>query len=149
MDNKKPWVFTYMLHLLSYKQNRLTFSLEALNFFFRTMRLMPQLLTLFLQILNQSIQNYWLIWEMKYIDTFHFSSNIPNAWVGLTLFLQSSHDDAWHNELKHEKKLIPISKLWSESPSGTLHSKKFQKTLILAFEANCTLFCQNGLFSAF
>ena len=31
----------------------------------------------------------------------------------------------------------------------TLYSKKFQKTLILFFEANSVLSCQNGLFSAF
>ena len=37
----------------------------------------------------------------------------------------------------------------SGSPSGTLHSKKFQKTLILAFEANSALSSQNGLFSVF
>ena len=35
------------------------------------------------------------------------------------------------------------------SSSGTLHSNFFQKTLILAFEANSTLSSQNGLFSAF
>ena len=33
--------------------------------------------------------------------------------------------------------------------SGTLHSKLFQKTLILAFEAKSALSCQSGLFSAF
>ena len=37
----------------------------------------------------------------------------------------------------------------SRSPSETLHSKKFQKTLILAFDANRALSCQNGLFSWF
>ena len=33
--------------------------------------------------------------------------------------------------------------------SGTLHSNKFQKTLISVFEANSALSCQNGLFYAF
>ena len=36
--------------------------------------------------------------------------------------------------------------LHSGSPLGTLHSKFIQKTLILAFEANSVLSCQNGLF---
>ena len=40
--------------------------------------------------------------------------------------------------------------LRSRSPSRTLHSKFFQKMLILAFEANnSALSSQNGLFSAF
>ena len=39
--------------------------------------------------------------------------------------------------------------LHSRSCSGLLHSKKFQKTLILAFEANSILSCQNRLFSRF
>ena len=39
--------------------------------------------------------------------------------------------------------------LHSESLSVTLYLKKYQKTLILAFEANSALSCQNGLFFAF
>ena len=34
----------------------------------------------------------------------------------------------------------------SGSPAGTLHSKKFQKTLILAFEANSALYYQINFF---
>ena len=39
--------------------------------------------------------------------------------------------------------------LHSRSSSETLHLKIFLKTLILAFEVNSALACQNGLFSAF
>ena len=39
--------------------------------------------------------------------------------------------------------------LHSGSPSETLHSNFFLKTLILAFEANSALSCQNGFFLHF
>ena len=39
--------------------------------------------------------------------------------------------------------------LHSGYPSGTLCSKKFQTMLILAFETNSALSCQNGLFLRF
>ena len=86
------------------------------------------------------------------------------------IVVYSIETDATHNELKCEKK-IQISNvcvwlvagllpqrlksmflnrfLHSGSTSGTLHSKKFQKTLILAFEAYIALSCQNELFSRF
>ena len=39
--------------------------------------------------------------------------------------------------------------LHSGSPSETFHSKNFQKTLILVFEASSAFSCQNGLFPRF
>ena len=39
-----------------------------------------------------------------------------------------------------------FSSLWVSFTLGTLHPKKFQKTLVLAFEANSALSGQNGLF---
>ena len=56
---------------------------------------------------------------------------------------------AWLPTSKTKIKVFWKFFLHSGSPWATLHSKKFQKRLILAFEADSALSCQNGLFSAF
>ena len=95
----------------------------------------------------------------------HFQNLKP--WVSgirsvtrIRVWFQKNRLELW-NGLKFEKKLqfkeAPKSKIdvfWrkkihSRSPSGTLHSKKFQNPLILASEENSVLSRENGLFPIF
>ena len=83
-----------------------------------------------------SVHASWSRREQTCFSALHFALSFE--WAALS-------SSSIHNELKLGKSVI-----WNVcSLRGPSTRKKFQKMLILTFEANSALSCQNGLFSTF